>query len=114
MAGAALPETGALAPPLWRETDADIAENMTDARIMTMAETRLPQQKEAQAVEIARWERKAAKYDTPLPEMAEQRLIRESAPDAVFCIAMPTVLKGLEGMDEDDPDFKQQAHAWPP
>lgn len=113
-AGTGIAVTEALVPPLWVTTDAYIAANLADRRIMTMADSRLPKRKEAQEMEIARWERLAEKYDTPLPEMAEERLIRENAPDAVFYIGMPTVLYGLEGVDEDDPDYEVQAHAWPP
>lgn len=113
-AGTGIAVTEALAPPLWLTTDAYIAANLADRRIMTMADSRLPKRKEAQEMEIARWARLAEKYDTPLPEMAEERLIHENAPDAVFYIGMPTVLYGLEGVDEDDPDYEVQAHAWPP
>lgn len=113
-AGAGIALTEALAPPLWHKTDAYVAQHLADRRIMSMAESRLPKRMEAQAMEIARWARLAEKYDTPLPEMAEERLIRENVPGAVFYIGMPTVLYGLEEVDEDDPDYVAQAHAWPP
>lgn len=114
LVGAGIAVTEALAPPMWQETDGYIAEHLADEKIMTMAVTHLPQARAAQQMEIARWQHLAEKYDTPLPEMAEERLITEEAPGAVFYIAMPTVLYGLEGVDEDDPDFEAQAHAWPP
>ncbi|TNF23259.1 MAG: hypothetical protein EP318_00790 [Rhodobacteraceae bacterium] len=113
-AGTGIAVTEALAPPLWVTTDAYIAANLADRRIMTMADSHLPRRKEAQEMEIARWQRLAEKYATPLPEMAEERLIRENAPEAVFYIGMPTVLYGLEGVDEDDPDYEVRAHVWPP
>ena len=112
--GAVIAVSEALAPPMWQETDAYIAEHLADEKIMTMAVTHLPQRQAAQQMEIARWQRLAEKYDTPLPEMAEERRITEDARGAVFYIAMPTVLYGLEGVDEDDPDFQAQPHAWPP
>ena len=47
-------------------------------------------------------------------ELSEERLVRENVPGAVFYIGMPTVMYGLEGVDEDAEDYVVQAHAWPP
>ena len=49
-----------------------------------------------------------------MPELSEERLVRENVPGAVFYIGMPTVMYGLEGVDEDAEDYVVQAHAWPP
>ncbi|WP_323765417.1 hypothetical protein [Marinovum sp.] len=114
LVGAVIAVTEALAPPMWREVDAYIATHLAEARILTGVVTHLPQTRAAQELEIARWQRLAEKYDTPLPEIAEERRIREDAPDAVFHIGMPTGLYGLEGVDEDDPDYEAQPYAWPP
>ena len=111
---AAIPLRQANAPAIREEVDTRIARDYADERIITMLETNLPKRMEAQAMEHARWDRLAAKYDVVMPELSEERLVRENVPGAVFYIGMPTVMYGLEGVDEDAEDYVVQAHAWPP
>ncbi len=112
--GAAIPIRQAVATPLRTLTDAFIAEELADEMIMTMVDIGLPQRREAQALQLARWDRLAERYSVTMPELAEERLIQENVPGSVFYLAMPTVMYGLEGVDEDDVDFVVQPHAWPP
>lgn len=84
-----------------------------DHRILTSAVLGLPQRKEAQQLELARLDRLAAKYNTPLPERAEERIIQTSAPNAVFYVNMPGVMFGLENVEDGEVDYEIKAHTWP-
>ncbi|MGI3187469.1 ArnT family glycosyltransferase [Nioella aestuarii] len=112
--GAVIPIQQALAIPVRDLTDAYIAEELADEMILTMVDIGLPQRREAQDMQLARWHRLADRYDVEMPELAEERLIRENEPNSVFYLAMPTVMYGLEGVDEDSVEFEVQPHAWPP
>lgn len=103
----------ALARPVTDRVDALLAERFADRKILTTAATTLPQQKEAQQAEFARWDRLAKKYNSAMPEMAPERIIQVSAPGAIYYRNMPSALYGLENVDEDDVDYEVKAHAWP-
>ena len=103
----------ALTTPVTAQVDALMAERFADRRILTSAVTKLPQQKEAQQAEFARWDRLAKKYNSAMPEMAPERIIQVSAPRAIYYRNMPSALYGLENVDEDDVDYEVKAHAWP-
>ena len=112
--GAAEPLRQAMAEPQRLRTDAYIAEHLAEDRILTMVDIGLPQRREAQSMQLARWQRLAERYDVEMPQMAEERIIRENAPGAVFYMAMPTVMYGLESTDEEAVDYEVHPHAWPP
>ena len=103
----------ALTTPVTAQVDALMAERFADRRVLTSAATKLPQQKEAQQAEFARWDRLAKKYNSAMPEMAPERIIQVSAPGAIYYRNMPSALYGLENVDEDDVDYEVKAHAWP-
>lgn len=90
-----------------------IRDHFADRKIVTSMPLTLPQQKAAQQTELQRTTRLARKYRVELPQMAEERLIRHSAPDAIHYINMPSVMFGLESVDENDQDYEVKAHAWP-
>ena len=92
--GAATPVRQALAEPMVAVTDAYVAEELSDERILSMVQIGLPQRREAQTMEFARWDRLAERYDVEMPEIAQERLITENAPDSVFYLPMPTVRMG--------------------
>ena len=113
LAGSAVVLRQALARPIAQDLAAYIAENFAERRIVTSFELRLPRQKEAQALELEREQRLAAKYAVELPERSPENLITESAPGAVFYVNMPIVFFGLEHADDAAMEGIVRAHAWP-
>lgn len=103
----------ASATPIQQSVSTYLADTYGDRKILTSMALTLPQTKEAQGIELTRMARLAQKYSVQMPEMAEERLIRTSDPDAVFYVNMPGVMFGLEGVDEDAIDYEVKAHAWP-
>lgn len=103
----------AAAPTIASELAGFLSENYPDARIQTGLSLPVPQTRAAQQFEIARWDRVAAKYGIEMPELAPERIIREDAPDALFHVAAPFAMSGLEGDDAAETDFPVQPHAWP-
>jgi hypothetical protein len=102
----------AVATPLGDDVDALITEDYPDRKIVSMVDSNLPITPDAQAMMIARLDRLAAKYNVDMPPIAEERLITEAAPDAVFRVDMPVVMGGLEVADDDE-DYEVQPHTWP-
>lgn len=109
-----IPLREALAPAIREAVDARIASDYADARILTMLDSRLPKRMAAQDMELARLDRLARKYKVVLPDLNAERLIREDPPGAVFYMEMPTVMYGLENVEDGAEDYVVQAHAWPP
>ncbi|WP_323786433.1 hypothetical protein [Thalassovita sp.] len=103
----------ALAKPIHQDVETYLAETYRDRKIITSMHLELPQMKEAQQSEIDRLNRLARKYDTDLPEFSQERLIRQSAPDALYFVNLPGVMFGLENVDEEKQDYRVKAHAWP-
>lgn len=103
----------ARAVPMRQTVSADLAASFATRKIVTSVVLDLPQMKEAQGIELARMDRLARKYNVTLPDMAEDRIIHSSAPDAVYYVNMPGVMFGLEGVSEDQIDYEVKAHAWP-
>ncbi|MEC7965926.1 MAG: phospholipid carrier-dependent glycosyltransferase [Pseudomonadota bacterium] len=111
--GSVIVLTQATAMPVQVALDHYLAENHADRRILTAVAHRIPQQKEAQAVELQRIERLASKYKIDAPEVAEDRIIHTSAEGALFYVHMPVVMFGLESVDEGQEGYSVKAHTWP-
>ena len=111
--GSVIVLTQAAAMPVQVALDHYLAENHADRRILTAVAHRIPQQKEAQAVELQRIERLARKYKIDAPEVAEGRIIQTSAEGALFYVHMPAVLYGLESVDDGQEGYDVKAHTWP-
>ena len=104
----------ALAAPYTGQVDILLADRFADRKIVTSGfHTRLPQHRKAQQAEFARWDRLAKKYNSAMPEMAPERIIRVSAPGAIYYRNMPTALYGLENVSDDNANYQVKAHAWP-
>lgn len=103
----------ALAKPITSQVDRLLSERFADQKIITSFGINLPQRKEAQQAEFARWDRLAQKYDVVMPELAPERIIKTSAPNAVYYFNMPSVLHGLQDVGDDDIEYEVKAHAWP-
>ncbi len=111
--GASVPISQAMATPLTQDLDAYLFKNFREAKILTSQTLGLQQHTKAKSLESQRFERLAAKYSVELPEVAPERLIDRENSEAVFYVNMPSVMYGLEDVDENDIEYEVKAFSWP-
>jgi hypothetical protein len=103
----------ALARPIAGDVAPFVRSEFGQRRILTSFKLGLPQQKEAQDLEISRDERLADKYHIELPERSAENIIKTSAPGSTFYVKMPKFLHGIEVTDDKSMEGIVQAHSWP-
>ncbi len=111
--GAAVPVSQAMAVPVTEDLEAYLNRNFGADRILTSQPLGVQQHALAQDMELQRLDRLAKKYNVELPEMAPERLIRNTNPNALFYVNAPSAMYGLEDVDEEDVNYEVKAHSWP-
>lgn len=103
----------AAAAPVDQQIASYLKQDHSGRRIVSSAPLRVALRKDAQQYELERTERLARKYNVDMPPLADERLIRDEAPDALYLISMPGVMFGLDEVEDGDIDYEVKAYAWP-
>ncbi len=102
-----------LSAPVTHDISRIISQEYSDRKVVTGVVLDIQQTKAAQAFEFTRVDGLAAKYDIQMPERAPENLILTDTEGAVFYIAMPVAMFGLEDATEDDLKGNVKPYAWP-
>lgn len=103
----------ALAKPVSEDVVDLLQARFPDRKIQSSYALPVPRTVEAQRVQLDRWDRLAAKYGIEMPELSEERLIKENVEGSLFWVPAPFVMFGLEADDVLDSDYPVRPHAWP-